>query len=246
MTSTSSTTTPTLRTYLRRRAVRIPAIVIAAGLAFAFAIPGEAKPAGSAAPPTPAPTATVTMTTPAGEQSNPTLDAGWNVQQTGIRGTLTVEGKSASADPLGLTTPVDPTLFPTTVTALWTSSLITVWSHNLGANVILSWDDGIPPAVGLSAPASRQTLRVRYGDAKGHWGRWTTLYDQPFTDSPTAYFTTGGPIKTFDNVRYAGKVPAKKVRVQFSLTDLLPQGAFLQQSLSIDLDPGGASGYSVM
>jgi len=88
------------------------------------------------------------------------------------------------------------------------------------------------------ATGSRQLLRVRWSDSKGQWGRWITLYDKPFSDSTTAFLTTGGPApEIFDPLRYPGKLPAKKIRVQFSLTDTLPQGSLLEQTLNIDLDP---------
>lgn len=126
-----------------------------------------------------------------------------------------------------------PVPFLTTITATWTSNFVTLRAHDLGANVILSWNDGMPP----EATGSRQLLRIRYGDAKGHWGRWITLYDEPFTDSPSTFLTTGGPApEIFDPVSYPGKIPAKNVRAQFRLTDTLPQDSLLEQTLSIDLD----------
>jgi hypothetical protein len=205
-----------------------------AGLALVLALPGEARPA-TGAPKTPPPTVAVSMTTPTGNQPNPTLDAGWNVTRPGIEGALWVEGKTADT-PGASEEPVlpGPAPFATTIAATWTSNLLTVKSHSITADIVLWWSDGIPPG----ATGSRQLLQVRYCDAKGHWGRWTSLYDKPFTDSTTTFLTTGGPAPEFlDPLKYPGKVPAKKIRVQFRLTDTLPQGSLLEQTLNIDLDP---------
>lgn len=212
----------------------LPAGVLT-GLVLLLAVPEEAS-STSSIPKTPPPTVAVIMVTPTGTQSNPTLDATWHVGRPGIQGALIVQGKTVDTPgvlPNASAAPI-PAPFLTTVTATWTSELTAIWDHSLGANVVLSWNDGIPPGT----QGSRQLLRIRYCNSKGRWGRWTNLYDKPFTDSTVAFLTTGGPTPAvFDPIKYPGKVPAKKIRVQFSLTDTLPQGALLQQVLSIDLDP---------
>lgn len=215
--------------------MRLRLVASVAGLTLVLALPGEARPA-TATPKTPPPTVTVSMTTPAGVQPNPTIDAGWTVARPGIEGAMWLEGKTPNT-PGASDLPVlpAPAPFVTTITAIWTSNLTAVWVHDhLGYLVTLTWDDGIPPN---ATSASRQLLRMRWCDTKGHWGKWTTMYDKPFTDSTTTFLTTGGSSTDFGNIKYPGKVPAKKVRIQFSLTDTLPQGSLLQQTLNIDLDP---------
>lgn len=204
-----------------------------AGLALLLALSGEARPA-TGTPKTPPPTVTVSMETPEGAQPNPTSDAGWTVNRPGIEGGLWVEGKTPDA-PGASELPLLPASAPfrTTITALWTSNLLKLSSRKLNANVVLSWSDGMPPGA-----TGRQQLRIRWCDTKGHWGRWTALYDKPFADSIATYLTTGGPDPvTFGSIKYPGKVPVKGIRIQFSLTDALPQGSVLDQSLAIDLDP---------
>ena len=225
--------------------------LVAAGVASLCFVQGEASPATTKTPAhtahtattsnkTPPPTVTVAMAAPTGSTASPALDASWDVRRAGVEGALSVQGKTVTptADAPDSPLPI-PAPFLTTVTATWTSGLLHLRTHDFGLDVVLSWDDGVPPTKpGDSASTSGQLLRYRYCDPKGHWGRWTTLFSQPFRDSIPAFLTTGGPApKVFTTLHYPGKLPGNNVRLQFGLTDTLIQGALLQQTLNIDLDP---------
>ena len=177
-------------------------MMMLAGSVF-LATPGHAGPA------TPSPTVAVTMTTPAGTQPAHTVQAAWEVNRPGRAAALIIQGAST---------------LPTTVLAVWTSAPLNFASHFTNIGIYVTWYANQAPYGSLS----NQTVRIRFTNAHGAWGRWTTA-DQ-------SLLTGGSPLLAYGralDVYYAGSVPVRGVRVQMALTDTLNSATVIQQRLEI-------------
>lgn len=182
----------------RRAVLDVMRLLLVPVALVAFALPA------GAAPSVPAPTASATfdtpsMATPPPRQKQPAMTAAWAVAKPGREATLTVTGTPMVA----LYGYAD---------ALWTSAPIRVTRKGPIGSIRVS-------ATGLlgvdTVSQADQAFSVRFTDARGRWGTWTTLVDEEWVKQldPGTTRTRTIPIV------YGGPVPQRALQVQVKVAD---------------------------